>query len=119
MVEELGSSAEISMHAGDTLVIETPGGGGFGKDDGRASRSALQGRALQRDNVQLNPWLWSLPPSSQNADHFARIGTGEQATPILHIGKPACVQVVDGFAHPGGAANQQNPHLFLAGSQWV
>ena len=33
-VEELGSSAEISMHAGDTLVIETPGGGGFGKDDG-------------------------------------------------------------------------------------
>jgi len=26
---------------------------------------------------------------------------------------------VDGFAHPGGAANQQNPHLFLAGSQWV
>ena len=30
-VEELGSSAEVSMNAGDTLVVETPGGGGFGE----------------------------------------------------------------------------------------
>ncbi len=30
-IEELGSTATIELAAGDTLVIETPGGGGFGK----------------------------------------------------------------------------------------
>lgn len=30
-VEELGSCAGIEMHPGDVFVIETPGGGGFGK----------------------------------------------------------------------------------------
>jgi 5-oxoprolinase (ATP-hydrolysing) len=30
-VERLGSTAKIDMHAGDVFVIETPGGGGFGK----------------------------------------------------------------------------------------
>ena len=30
-VETLGSTAETSMEPGDVFVIETPGGGGFGK----------------------------------------------------------------------------------------
>jgi 5-oxoprolinase (ATP-hydrolysing) len=30
-VERLGSTAKVDMHAGDVFVIETPGGGGFGK----------------------------------------------------------------------------------------
>jgi 5-oxoprolinase (ATP-hydrolysing) len=29
--EELGATATASMNAGDTFVIETPGGGGFGR----------------------------------------------------------------------------------------
>ena len=32
-VEELGSTARADMAAGDTFIIETPGGGGFGKRD--------------------------------------------------------------------------------------
>lgn len=32
-VERLGASAETQMQPGDTLVIETPGGGGFGSPD--------------------------------------------------------------------------------------
>lgn len=31
-IEELGSSAEANMQPGDVFVIETPGGGGFGKN---------------------------------------------------------------------------------------
>ena len=68
---------------------------------------------------KANPGLWPLSPSGEDADHFTRIGTGEQATPIVGVGKPTGVQVVDGFAHPVGAANQQNPYLLLAGSQRV
>jgi len=30
-VEPLGSTARVDMHAGDVFVIETPGGGGFGR----------------------------------------------------------------------------------------
>jgi 5-oxoprolinase (ATP-hydrolysing) len=30
-VEELGSAASVEMQAGDVFVIETPGGGGYGK----------------------------------------------------------------------------------------
>ena len=30
-VEHLGSTAKVDMHAGDVFVIETPGGGGFGR----------------------------------------------------------------------------------------
>ena len=38
-VVELGPCAEIEMHAGDVFVIETPGGGGFGKGiDATAAR---------------------------------------------------------------------------------
>ncbi|MFZ1992024.1 MAG: hydantoinase B/oxoprolinase family protein, partial [Alphaproteobacteria bacterium] len=29
--QELGATAEVAMNAGDTFVIETPGGGGFGR----------------------------------------------------------------------------------------
>ncbi|WP_366145248.1 hydantoinase B/oxoprolinase family protein, partial [Brevundimonas sp.] len=29
--EALGSTAEVQMAAGDVFVIETPGGGGYGK----------------------------------------------------------------------------------------
>ena len=29
--ETIGASAAVDLHAGDTFVIETPGGGGFGK----------------------------------------------------------------------------------------
>ena len=29
-IERLGSKAEVTMHPGDTFVIETPGGGGYG-----------------------------------------------------------------------------------------
>jgi N-methylhydantoinase B/oxoprolinase/acetone carboxylase alpha subunit len=29
--EELGAIASVSMEAGDTFVIESPGGGGFGE----------------------------------------------------------------------------------------
>jgi len=32
-VIELAGCAEIAMHAGDVFVIETPGGGGYGKTD--------------------------------------------------------------------------------------
>jgi 5-oxoprolinase (ATP-hydrolysing) len=32
-VEELGSTARTAMAAGDAFIIETPGGGGFGKRD--------------------------------------------------------------------------------------
>ncbi|MBW4515740.1 MAG: hydantoinase B/oxoprolinase family protein [Timaviella obliquedivisa GSE-PSE-MK23-08B] len=32
-IEVLGSKAEVSMNAGDIFVIETPGGGGFGRDE--------------------------------------------------------------------------------------
>lgn len=31
-VEELASTAGIDMHEGDALVIETPGGGGYGRE---------------------------------------------------------------------------------------
>jgi 5-oxoprolinase (ATP-hydrolysing) len=31
-IELLGSKAEVAMNVGDTFVIETPGGGGFGDD---------------------------------------------------------------------------------------
>ena len=30
-VETLGGTAEIELNAGDRLLIETPGGGGYGK----------------------------------------------------------------------------------------
>jgi N-methylhydantoinase B/oxoprolinase/acetone carboxylase alpha subunit len=30
-VEELGSTASIQLESGDIVVIETPGGGGYGK----------------------------------------------------------------------------------------
>jgi N-methylhydantoinase B/oxoprolinase/acetone carboxylase alpha subunit len=30
-LEELGAIASVDMEAGDTFVIETPGGGGFGE----------------------------------------------------------------------------------------
>jgi len=30
-VEELGSTASVEMQAGDVFVIETPGGGGYGR----------------------------------------------------------------------------------------
>ena len=30
-IESLPSKAEIQMHPGDTFIIETPGGGGFGR----------------------------------------------------------------------------------------
>jgi 5-oxoprolinase (ATP-hydrolysing) len=30
-VEELGATARVEMNPGDTFVIETPGGGGFGE----------------------------------------------------------------------------------------
>ncbi len=30
-VEELGSTDKIEMKSGDVFVVETPGGGGFGK----------------------------------------------------------------------------------------
>ncbi len=32
-VEPLGSTAKVDMKAGDVFVIETPGGGGFGRDE--------------------------------------------------------------------------------------
>ena len=32
-VEELGSTAVVEMQPGDTFVIETPGGGGYGRED--------------------------------------------------------------------------------------
>jgi 5-oxoprolinase (ATP-hydrolysing) len=32
-LEELGGNAEIQMHPGDILIVETPGGGGFGRLD--------------------------------------------------------------------------------------
>ena len=31
--EELGFVASVEMHPGDVFVIETPGGGGYGKAD--------------------------------------------------------------------------------------
>nr|VFK68216.1 MAG: Hydantoinase B/oxoprolinase [Candidatus Kentron sp. UNK] len=31
--KELASTAEVAMGAGDVLVIETPGGGGWGEDE--------------------------------------------------------------------------------------
>jgi 5-oxoprolinase (ATP-hydrolysing) len=34
-VELLGSNAEVQMQPGDSFVIETPGGGGFGALDGK------------------------------------------------------------------------------------
>jgi N-methylhydantoinase B/oxoprolinase/acetone carboxylase alpha subunit len=32
--EELGGTATVAMQQGDVFVIETPGGGGFGKKEG-------------------------------------------------------------------------------------
>jgi N-methylhydantoinase B/oxoprolinase/acetone carboxylase alpha subunit len=32
-VEDLGSTAVVEMQPGDIFVIETPGGGGCGKED--------------------------------------------------------------------------------------
>jgi 5-oxoprolinase (ATP-hydrolysing) len=32
-IEALGATASVQLEAGDTVVIETPGGGGYGKDD--------------------------------------------------------------------------------------
>ena len=61
--------------------------------------------------------LLSLSAPRQNADHFARIGTGHEAAPVVGVGKTACVQVVNGFGDPSGAANQQDPHLLLVGCQ--
>ena len=57
--------------------------------------------------------LRSLSSSGQNTHHFIRIGTGQFAAPSVGVGKPACVQVVNGFGDPGGAANQQDSHLLL------
>ncbi|WP_294190488.1 hydantoinase B/oxoprolinase family protein [uncultured Sphingomonas sp.] len=37
-VEQLGSTAAVDMRAGDVFVIETPGGGGYGPDDGAPAR---------------------------------------------------------------------------------
>lgn len=34
-IESLGSKAEVQMQPGDIFIIETPGGGGFGKTDGK------------------------------------------------------------------------------------
>ena len=31
IIEELGSKATVEIQPGDTLVIETPGGGGYGR----------------------------------------------------------------------------------------
>jgi len=47
--------------------------------------------------------LGALSPPSQNADEFARIGTGQEATPIVGIGKTPLVQVVNGFAYRMGS----------------
>jgi len=47
------------------------------------------------------------------------LAPGHEAAPIVGVGKSACVQVMNSFFHPGGAANQQDPHLLLAGCQRV
>ena len=47
--------------------------------------------------------LGALSPPSQNADKFARIGTGQEATPIAGIGKTPLMQVVNGFAYRMGS----------------
>ena len=60
-------------------------------------------------------FLRARSPPGENAHHLTWIGTGQLAAPILSVGKSACVQVVNGFGDPGGAANQQDPHLLLAG----
>ena len=60
-------------------------------------------------------FLRARSPPGENAHHFAWIGTGQFAAPIVGVGKAACVQVVNGFGDPGGAADQQDPHLLLAG----
>ena len=36
--ELLSGTATVKLDAGDTVVIETPGGGGYGKRDGQTSR---------------------------------------------------------------------------------
>jgi 5-oxoprolinase (ATP-hydrolysing) len=38
-VESLGSTAQAEMRPGDAIVIETPGGGGFGEAGGGMPRS--------------------------------------------------------------------------------
>jgi len=76
-------------------------------------------RAVQRQATALTFGLRSLSASGQNAHHLARIGTGHQAAPSIGVGKAACMQVVNGCFYPGGAANQQDPHLLLAGCQRV
>ena len=63
--------------------------------------------------------LRSLSPPSENAHDFARIGTGDEATPIFNVGKPSRMQVVDGVGDPGGATDQQDAHLLLVGRKGV
>ena len=59
--------------------------------------------------------LGSLSASGQDAHHFTRIGTRHEAAPIVGVGKAPRMQVVGGFGDPSRTANQQNPHLLLAG----
>jgi len=35
-VLEIGGQAEVELKSGDVFVIETPGGGGYGKNSGRS-----------------------------------------------------------------------------------
>jgi 5-oxoprolinase (ATP-hydrolysing) len=44
-VERLSGQTEFTADAGDTLVIETPGGGGFGKTPQHESQIARDGGA--------------------------------------------------------------------------
>jgi 5-oxoprolinase (ATP-hydrolysing) len=43
-VEELGHIGKVDMQAGDTFIVETPGGGGYGRVDGSPSTRTSSNR---------------------------------------------------------------------------
>ena len=60
-VEELPSTAQVTMQAGDAFVIETPGGGGWGYENDAPSR---QIRSSRTATTPLPPSLSFLPDSN-------------------------------------------------------
>jgi len=86
-------------------------GGGRGQQPLPRFRLPRQHQCCALDRLSRS----ALPAPRQDAHHFTRTGTGHEATPIIGVGKAACVQVVDGLGDPGGATNQQDPHLLLVG----
>ncbi len=114
MIEQLGSKAEVQMQPNEVFVIETPGGGGFGREQGQGNTFRLREKGKRR-NSNLFPFPPALSPNHKGDENFlSEPYCNDWITSTSHRSWEKCANVSYPFGLYSHSALCQSPSCFHA-----